>query len=59
MGEKESIQDAVVRIADCLERIEKALPGCSQEALSGIVEAEIKRVFTTFDQAARTPLEYK
>lgn len=58
MGEKESIQNAVVRIADCLERIEKALPGCSQEALSKIVEREISQMFQ-FAASAHTHVEYK
>lgn len=31
---------ALTRIADCLERIEKALPGGNQEAL----QAEVKRL---------------
>lgn len=35
----------LTRIADCLERIERALPGGTQEALSRIVEREVNQMF--------------
>lgn len=43
------------RIADCLDRIEKALPGCNQEAL----REEIKKGIISDLASGRTHLEYK
>ena len=38
MGEATEIRKTLDRIADCLERIEKTLPGYNQEALREAVE---------------------
>ena len=46
MGEATEIRKTLDRIADCLERIEKTLPGYNQEALREAVEKEVKRIFT-------------
>ena len=53
-------QDAELRdpIADCLERIEKALPGGTQEALSRIVEREVNQMFQSA-LSDHTRVEYK
>lgn len=48
----------LTRIADCLERIEKALPGGTQEALSRIVEREVSQMFQSAS-SAHTRVEYK
>ena len=44
MSGTSEIRETLDRIADCLERIEKALPGCNQEALREAVEKEVKRI---------------
>ncbi len=51
----ESIQEAVIRIADCLERIEKMLPGGNQEAF----REDVKKAITDLLTSERTPVEYK
>lgn len=48
----------LTRIADCLERIEKALPGGTQEALSRIVEREVNQMFQSA-LSDHTRVEYK
>lgn len=45
------IGESLIRIAECLERIEKALPGCNQEALHEALIAELS--------SSRTPVRYK
>ena len=55
MSALSTISGALVRIADCLERLEKALPGCNQEALRG----EVKDVLTSLLSCENTPVEYK
>ena len=50
---------ALERIAECLERIEKALPGCNQEALSKAVEGEVNKIFTSLASSVHTHELYK
>lgn len=55
MSELSTIGRALVRIADCLERIEKVLPGCNREALRD----EVKEILTALLSCENTPVEYK
>ncbi len=43
------------RIADCLDRIAKSLPGCNQEA----IREEVKEAIISVLASERTHLEYK
>ena len=45
----------LTRIAECLERIEKVLPGGNQEAL----QAEVRKAVISVLASERTHLEYK
>ena len=54
MGEATEIRKTLDRIADCLERIEKTLPGYNQEALREAVEKEVKRIFTALSSSVHT-----
>ncbi len=55
MSGTSEIRETLDRIADSLERIEKALPGCNQEAL----EESVKQVLTSLLTYERTHAEYK
>ena len=55
MIELSTISRALVRIADCLERMEKVLPGCSREALRD----EVNDMLTDLLSCDNTPVEYK
>lgn len=51
----DTLVDVLKRIAESLERIEEALPGCNQEAL----REEIKKGIISVLASERTHLEYK
>ena len=51
----DALVDILERIAGSLERIEKALPGCNQEAF----REEIKKGIISILASERTHLEYK
>lgn len=59
MSVTSEIRETLDRIADSLERIEKALPGCNQEALREAVEKEVKRIFTSLSSSVHTHELYK
>lgn len=59
MGEATEIRKTLDRIVDCLERIEKTLPGYNQEALREAVEKEVKRIFTSLSSSVHTHELYK
>lgn len=51
----ETICESLKRIADSLDRIEKTLPGCTQEAF----REEVKKAIISVLASERTHLEYK
>lgn len=54
----DTLVDILERIAGSLERIEKALPGCNQEALREEIKTCLSSILAS-ECAQRTHLEYK
>lgn len=55
----DALVDVLERIADSLERIEKALPSCNQEALSKLVEQKVTWMLQSAASSAHTLEAYK